>query len=75
MREFSHKLITFALMMAQGGGVVESLAGLKKKLDILSSQIYQIDLQIYSLKQEGNTQHIPNLRSRNQLLTPKSSLN
>ena len=38
--------------MAQGGGFVESQAELKRKLDQLSSYIYQIDLQIQALKQE-----------------------
>ena len=57
MKEF------FALMMAQGGGVVESQAELKRKLDQLSSQIHQIDLQIQTFKEQGNAQHITNLEA------------
>ena len=49
--------------MAKGGGVVVSQAKLKKKLDQLSSQIYQINLQIQTFKQQGNTQHIPYLEA------------
>ena len=61
MREFSHKPVTFVFMRVQGGGVVETQAQLKKKLEQFSSQIYQIYLIIQTFKQQGNSQHIGNL--------------
>ena len=47
--------------MAEGGCV--SLAQLKRDLDSLSQQIFQIDLKIQQFRQQNNTQHIPNLEA------------
>ena len=47
--------------MAEGGRV--SLGQLKRDLDSLSQQIFQIDLKIQQFRQQNNTQHIPNLKA------------
>ena len=47
--------------MAEGGRV--SLAQLKRELDSLSQQIFQIDLKIQQFRQQNNTQHISNLEA------------
>ena len=46
--------------MAQGS---HTLVDLKMKLDKLSEQIFDIDLQIQKFKQQRNLQHIPNLEA------------
>ena len=61
MKEFSHKLVTFFLNMVQAGGV--SQVSLKRELDQLSKEIYDIDLKIQQLKQVGNLTHVPNLEA------------
>ena len=61
MREFSHKLITFALIMAEGRPMLQ--ATLKRHITLLSVQIYQKDLQIQKFKQQAQSQHIPNLEA------------
>ena len=40
-----------------------SQAALKRQIDSLSAQIYQIDLQIQKFKQQAQPQHIPNLEA------------
>ena len=59
MRKYSHKFVNFTLIIAQGSGLFESQAKLKRKLDQLSSQIYQIQ----TFKQQGNTLHIGNMKT------------
>ena len=49
MREFSHKLVTFTLTMTEG--VLQ--AQLKRELDSLSKQIFDIDLSIQQLRKQG----------------------
>ena len=46
--------------MTQGG---QTQSNLKRKLDQLSQEIFQIDLRIQQFKQQGNLQHIPNLEA------------
>ena len=48
--EFSHKLVTFFSNMAKVGDEL-SQAALKRKLGQLSSDIFQIDLQIHKFCQ------------------------
>ena len=60
MREFSHKPVTFAWIMAWGG---QTQANLKRKLDQLHEQIFQTDLRIPQFKQQGNLQHVPNFEA------------
>ena len=45
-REFSHKLVTFFLVMAQGGPV--SQTAIKRKLEDELKQIYEIHVKIES---------------------------
>ena len=47
--------------MPKGGRV--SLAQLKRELDSLSQQIFQIDLKIQQFRQQNNTQNISNLEA------------
>ena len=45
--------------MAENGRM--SQTALKRHIDSLSDQIYQIDLQVQKFKQQAQPQHIPNL--------------
>ena len=60
MREFSHKLISFALIVAEGGPMSQAI--LKKHIDSLSAQRYQIDSEMQKFKQQSQL-HIPNLEA------------
>ena len=60
MREFSHKLVTFSLIITEGG---VSQAQLKRENDCLSKEIFDIDLRIQIFRSEGNTTHIPALEA------------
>ena len=55
--------------MAQGGPV--SQVQLKRELEELSRQIFEIDLKIQSFKQQGNSNHIPKLEAAKAEMTKK----
>ena len=61
MRTFSNKLVTLFSNMAQGVG--ETQVSLKRHLEALSKQIYDIDIQIQTFKQQGNLMCISNLEA------------
>ena len=50
MREFSHKLVTLFLTMTEGRG---SKASLKREIDEILTQIFEIDLRIQSFQSQG----------------------
>ena len=61
MREFSHKLVTFTLIIMAEGGV--SRIQLKRELDSLSKELFDIDVKIEGFEQPHNRQYIPNLKA------------
>ena len=55
MREFSHKLVTFFSNIVQDR---PSQAQLKRDIDEIFRQIFEMDLKIQDFKQQGNYEHI-----------------
>ena len=61
MREFSYKLVTFFLNMTQAAPT--SQAQLKRELEALSKDIFEIDLKIEQFRQQRKVQHIASLEA------------
>ena len=60
MREFSYKLVTFTLIMAEGGVYH---AELKRELNSLSKEIFDIDLRIQIFRAQDNATQEPVLKA------------
>ena len=68
MREFSHKLVTFTLIIMAEGSV--SQVQLKREINTLSNELVDIDVKIQSFEQQPhNRQHIPNLIGARAVIT------